>query len=242
MNMFMDSYLKRLKRPELFNYNADQSFGANMVHGSEMQNPWANRNQDNAKYGSLGGTQPGTISQGPENNQQIPGVNAINIPGYPKQSAAQSTFANLLGATAAPVLSKGITDLLSPAAKTAEDVVSKMSDMGGGYGKLAGEMLDVPTTGDAMEGIGSELTRDSSKSLSDAVSGVDTSSPLGFDPTSAATAAAPMLAKMFGLKGTAGDAVDAAAGVGGAALQGGVNPIADVGALISLVKLFGGLF
>jgi len=60
----MDSYFKKLKRPELYNYSPDQSFGANMAHGSEEQNPWANRDQSNAKFGRLGGSN-GQIVEGP---------------------------------------------------------------------------------------------------------------------------------------------------------------------------------
>ena len=55
-DIFADSYLKGLKRPEFWDFNPDSAFGANMVKGSQNQNPWTNRNQDNAKYGIFGGT------------------------------------------------------------------------------------------------------------------------------------------------------------------------------------------
>lgn len=252
-DIFADNYIRNLKRPELFNFNPDGAYGANLLHGSENTNPWAGRDQSNAKYGALGGKTGQSIVQSSSTSQipSLPGLNINNIPallpGVPT-SPAQNTFAGLMGSIAKPIGDKVATDgvdfikNLLNGTNIGADVVGNAAEMGGGYGKLAGEMIGASTSGDAYAGIGERLTRESTKRLSDAINGVDTSSTFGFDPTSIAIAAAPQLAKMFGLKGTAGDAVGAAAGVGSAALQGGMNPVADVGALMSLVKLFGGLF
>ncbi len=111
-NTFADSYLKHLKRPEFFNFNADGAFGANLVHGSENQNPWAGRNNDNAKYGQLGGTQP--IKQavmGDQGGSALPGVS--NLPGG--KSAPQNTFSRLLtgiGSTGTKMGGKWLSDTL----------------------------------------------------------------------------------------------------------------------------------
>jgi hypothetical protein len=64
MDTFYNSYLKKFKRPEFQSYKPDQSFGANMLHGSEETNPWAGRDQSNAKFGFLGGNNNGGGSSG----------------------------------------------------------------------------------------------------------------------------------------------------------------------------------
>lgn len=51
---FNDSYLKKLKRPEYWGFQPDQASGSSMVSRSEEQNPWAGRNDANAKFGLLG--------------------------------------------------------------------------------------------------------------------------------------------------------------------------------------------
>jgi hypothetical protein len=57
-SVFNDSYMKKLKRPEYWGYQPDQASGSSMLARSEEQNPWAGRNQDNAKYGQLGASVP----------------------------------------------------------------------------------------------------------------------------------------------------------------------------------------
>lgn len=260
---FTDSYLRQLKRPEYWGFQPDQVSGSSMLARSEEGNPWANRNNDNAKYGQLGGTKAGQVFQAPSGN--VTGLNVNNMPFAPNMgvsSPSQSTFTRLatpVVGTGGDWLGKGgistVADWLKPT-PSVSDIATKLGLASGGEvaipdfaSKLSGmgeSALDpaMGKAGDAFEGIGKALTEESTKNLSDTVSGVDVAS--GIDPTSLATGgvtmAAPMLAKMFGLKGTAGDAVGAAAGVGGAAMQGFVNPVSDVSALYSLYKLFSGLF
>jgi hypothetical protein len=259
-NAFTDSYLRQLKRPEYWGFQPDQASGSSMLPRSEEGNPWANRNQDNAKYGMLGGTKAGQVFQAPSGN--IPGLNVNNMPFAPNMGASspsQSTFTNLMTpvvGTAGKYGGQTIADWMRGPASTMTDLSDKIVLLGSGEVNLPGfassivEMGDkglegiTSQSGDAFKGISDAMTQESTKGLSDAISGVDVAS--GIDPTSLAsggvTMAAPMLAKMFGLKGTAGDAVGAAAGVGTAAMQGFLNPISDVSALYSLFKLFKGLF
>lgn len=255
---FTDSYLRQLKRPEYWGFQPDQASGSSMLARSEEGNPWANRNQDNAKYGMLGGTKAGQVFQAPGGN--VPGLNVNNMPFAPNMGASspsQSTFTNLMapvvGATG-KYAGQGVMDWMKGSSPTTTELSNKIALLGGGEASLpdfasslsemGGKGLEgvVSQSGDAFKGITEAMTQESTKGLSDAISGVAG----GIDPTSLATGgvgmAAPMLAKMFGLKGTAGDAVGAAAGVGTAAMQGFLNPVSDVSALYSLYKLFSGLF
>jgi hypothetical protein len=112
METFTDSYLKKLKRPELQgNFNPDQNYGANMVSRSNEVNPWIGRDQDNAKYGYLGGTpgvnkaapgsiqtptatQAGTSTQGSNLFAGLSLPAGTNIPGLP--SKQRDTFNSLM--------------------------------------------------------------------------------------------------------------------------------------------------
>ena len=117
-NDFNNSYLKnRLKRPEFWNFEPDQAFGANMVHGSENINPWANRDASNAKFGVLG--KPGQVFQGPPSGVPgaIPGLNiGQNIGGQ------SSTFGQLLG-TAGGVGSNYMAGQLAKPGAVVEELV-----------------------------------------------------------------------------------------------------------------------
>lgn len=254
-NTFMDSYFKRLKRPELFSYNADQSFGANMVHGSEKQNPWANRNQDNAKFGSLGGDN-NKVVQGPEftANPLAPGGLTQTNQGAPSVSG-QSGLDSIMGAVTKPVgqyLGNAASNWLNPEA-TLTDIGSKLGlasggevaipDIAGQLSKMGEDSLSafIPTSGDAFEGIGREMMEGSTDVLKGAIEGGG-STPFNFDPISMGLSTVPALGRMFGLKGDVANGLEAGASVGAAALQGGLNPISDIGAVMSLVKFFGGLF
>jgi hypothetical protein len=101
LDLFAGSYIRNLKRPELLNFDPEQSYGANMVFGSNEQNPWANRNQDNAKYGQLGGTQPLRQVITSTTQGEIPGTNITNVPGG--SGLSQNTFNNLMAGVVAPV-------------------------------------------------------------------------------------------------------------------------------------------
>jgi hypothetical protein len=254
-NTFMDSYFRSggLKRPELFNFSPDQAFGANMVHGSERQNPWANRNQDNAKYGNLGGNN-NKVVQGPEftANPLAPGgfTQVANGP----SASGQSGLNSIMGAITKPVgeyLGKTAYNWLNPES-TLTDIGNKLGLAAGGevnIPDIAGRLSEIgkdplasliPTAGDAFEGIGKEMTKGSTDMLKGAIEGGGSS--LSFDPVSMGMSAIPALGRAFGLKGDVGNGLEAGASVGAAALQGGLNPIADIGAIMSLVKFFGGLF
>ena len=261
-NTFMDSYFKRLKRPELFNYNADQSFGANMVHGSEEQNPWANRNQDNAKFGNLGGVN-NKVVQGPqvfEGGQIDPTLagRSFTMPTSGSVSQSQDALNTLMGTITRPVgeyLGNATSDWLNPKA-TLGDISNKLGLAAGGdvnIPDVAGRLSDMganpltdfdPTmgkAGDAFAGIGKEMTQGSTDMLKGAIEGGE-SIATSFDPVSMGLNAIPALGKMFGLKGDVGRGLKAGASVGSAALQGGLNPISDLGAMVSLYKFVRGLF
>lgn len=252
-SIFVDNYLKKLKRPELQGiYKPDDNYGANMLFRSNETNPWAGRDQSNARYGYLGGP-AGTSGLSPgyklptsntgtsgEASSIMPGLNmpgGWNIPGMP--SAQKSTFTSLmepvvgagsqLGAKAIVDWMKGPQTLadLSPMmegyAKNALGVAAGMESGLGGFDKLLGGAIE-KSTGDLAASSGDLLSK--------------------LDPTSAAVSAVPMLAQMFGLKSDsdASRGLSAATSVGLAAAQGGLNPISDIAAVVSLIKLFGGLF
>ena len=217
-----------------------------MLHGSENTNPAPNRDQDNAKFGRLGGgTTPVYEQSGAA--PTLPGFGGTpSIPGSstpaPQGAGPLGTLAGMgAGAGVSYGLNKGV-DYLKGAFKDMMGGSSNLSDMGGGYSKIAEQMTGAPGVDQTTQSI----IGDSSKSLSDTIYGTGgaTTSPVGFDPTSIAMAAVPQLARLFGLKqdsiGESG--LSAATNVGSAALQGGANPVADVGALTSLVRFFSKLF
>ena len=194
-NTFMHSYFKRLKRPELFNYNADQSFGANMVHGSEEQNPWANRNQDNAKYGNLGGNN-NKVVQGPEftANPLAPG-GFTQIANGPSASG-QSGLNSIMSAITAPVgqyLGNSISDWLNPnpaigdianklALETGKEVaIPNVAENLAAIGDkpLAAFEPTMGAAGDAFTGIGNEMTKGSTEALKNTIAGGTSTLPTG---------------------------------------------------------------
>ena len=197
-NTFMDSYFKRLKRPEFFNYNADQSFGANMVHGSEEQNPWANRDRDNAKYGNLGGANNNNIVQGPqaqtfEGGQIDPSLigKTFTIPGgmggvSGPANQGSSPFNTMLS-TGSGILAKSagkylgdkaygaINDWMESGPSSFQD---KLSDMGGGYEKLWDSMTTDSTSAFSNAiGSGSEAGADALGGATDAAGSASSAMP-----------------------------------------------------------------
>ncbi len=105
---FTDSYLKKLKRPELQGiFNPDQSYGANMLFRSEETNPWAGRDQSNAKFGPMG-ARGGITTQAPTMSPQGAGSllpQGWNLPMMP--SPQQDTFHQLMGGIQGPVSAIG---------------------------------------------------------------------------------------------------------------------------------------
>lgn len=246
-DMFTDSYIKSMKRPELFNFNPDQAYGANLLHGSEKQNPSPNRDQDNAKFGRLGGSTTPVYQQG-GGTQPLTGFgDNLSMPEVSTQSPQGSgPLSTLMGMGAGAGVSYGMNkglDYLKGVFKGVMGGSENLSDMGGGYSKIAEQMTGAPSVDQTAKSI----IGDSSKSLHDTITGATdaTSSPVGFDPTTLALAAVPQLARLFGLKqdSIGGSGLSAATNIGSAVLQGGLNPISDVGAGMSVVnfirKLFG---
>ena len=198
-NTFMDSYFKRLKRPELFNYSPDQSFGANMVHGSEEENPWANRNQDNAKYGNMGGNN-NKVVQGPQaisGGQLDPSLagKTFTLPSTNPNSQTQGALDTIMGAVTKPVgeyVGNAASDWLNPT-PTLSDLSSRISLAGGegtvvpdivgklaglGENPLAGFDPTMGAAGDAFAGIGKEMTQGSTDMLKGAIEGGSGAIPL----------------------------------------------------------------
>ena len=221
-SIFTDAYLKKLKRPEFQGFEPDQAYGANMLFRSEETNPWAGRDRANAQYGPQGAS-GGIKAQIPSMSVTQPPGSPVqnllpqgwNIPGLPSQQ--QSGFNQLMG----PVVGVGS----QWAGKSIYDWLTKDPMKAGVVDATAG----IGPYGEAAEGM-----IDPSKTAGDLAA--------GFDPATAAMAAVPQLAKMFGLKGTGGDVLGAAGSTGIAAMQGFANPISDIGALYSLYKMFKGFF
>jgi hypothetical protein len=150
--IFYNSYLKKLKRPEFRAnrsgstsqaFNPDDAFGANSVFRSEETNPWAGRDQDNAKFGALGGPsgykgQPFKLSQGSTSggvggseftwgDVLSHGKAGVNLPFIP--SGEKSTFNTLME----PVMdvgskygAKAIMDWMNPKS-TMSDLATKIA-------------------------------------------------------------------------------------------------------------------
>lgn len=253
---FNDAYLKKLKRPEFWGFNPDQASGSSMLFRSEETNPWAGRDKANAQYGPMGAGGMGasniSVNQAPQSSVMNLVPEGLNLPMMP--SPQKDTF-NQLMSPVAGVGSKVASDWMS---KKVTDWLSGPQS----FDKLSPEMQGFAeqfTKGGPVDAYGELASRFGKESLAGTESGLggyeklaegmtgkasETTGDLmaGFDPTSAVMTAAPMLAKMFGLKGTASDALSAAGSTGAAALQGFMNPINDVGALLSIVKFFRGLF
>ena len=247
-NMFMDSYIKKLKRPEMFNFSPDQSYGANLVPGSESQNPWAGRDKANAPYGALGGTQP--------LQQMLSQSGVSNTPGMVSDNSG-GTF-NKLMSTITPgavkygsdtlansdIAKKGLEGIknlftspaeMNPALTQAYDVAFKGATPiaeQGGFNFLSGEAAP-----NAFDRVGSVLSEGVTKP-SEVLAGNPTTM---IDPTSAALAVVPGITQALTGSKTAGKAMNTAITGGAAAAQGFVNPFSDLAALVSIMRL-GGLF
>jgi len=255
-NLFMDSFLKSLKRPELYNFDADESYGANLLHGSENQNPWANRNAENAKYGQLGGTQPIKAVYG----QAQGGGSFANMPGMTGSSPAQGTFNNLMAGARAPgqmlgseYLAKpaweGIKRLFSPGEGTigetykaiGKDFIADKLPLSTAEQSLS-DIITGANTPSAMERVGSDFLSNIPKPSEYVTPGTAEASATNFDPTSLGVSMlGPVVGAISGSK-LAGDATSAAAMTGLAAAQGGLNPLSDIAALYALIRFGGGLF
>jgi len=240
-NDFNNSYLKnRLKRPEYWNFEPDQAFGANMVHGSENINPWANRDASNAKFGVLG--KPGQVFQGPPSGVPgaIPGLNiGQNIGGQ------SSTFGQLLGQTGALGGNYLAGQVAKPGAEWLRGLFDRPEDLTG-----AGEILNRADIAEALSGMGGvpDLT-----GAGEALRGADLAGAgverlgEGFkfaapDPYSMAAAIAPTGIEALTGSRTAGNVAGAAASTGIAGAQGFMNPVSDLAALYNLFKMFRGFF
>src|SRR4030067_1028944 len=137
-NIFMNSYLKKMRRPEMGGgFSPDDAFGANLVHGSESLNPNAIRDKTNAQYGNL----KSPIQQGSSGN--IPGVGSAqnipfmggsqNTPFMENMQRSVSTPMELAKTTAPNVLSPWLAEKL-------KDLVrAKPSDMLAGTMSLPAE-------------------------------------------------------------------------------------------------------
>jgi hypothetical protein len=161
--IFYNSYLKKLKRPELQReYNPDESYGANTLFRSENTNPWAGRDQDNAKYGALGGPSgykaqiPGfSLSQGSTSggfggsaytlgDVQSHGAGAVNLPFIQKQGGGSPLvgIAQPLVNVGAKYGANAIMDWMKG---TPADALQETFDKGGGYEKLYDAMTSKST-------------------------------------------------------------------------------------------------
>lgn len=258
---FNQGYMSKLKRPEYWNFSPDGAYGASMLSGSQNTNPWANRDQSNAKYGVMGGPQPSkTLSLSPKGAVDMLGTTNLmpknmNIPGIPSEQ--KGTFQNLMdmaGGTASKAASNWMTGKVTDWMKGPQSFDKLSPEMQGFADKFmqggGGDPYDT-----LMKGFGQEPITESGlggydklfeQSIADSTE--ELAKPGLFDGISAgdigtgALAAAPMLGKMFGLKGTAGRALGAAAGIGSAAAQGFMNPISDLMATWNIAKFIGGLF
>ncbi len=243
-DVFADNYLRQLKRPELLNEGPDSAYGANMLRGSESTNPWAGRNQSNAKFGPLGG---GGVTYGPT--------------GGGPPGGKPSPFAALLAPATSPVSNwaatkgwdklkilfgeqgvsnpQGYQELASLGAK-GFSVPEGVSELGG-YNRLAegftpGALTESPG---AVLGAPTELG-----GLSTGVSELGGFDKLAqeFNPANVGLSMVPMgLQALTGNK-TVGDVGSAVVNTGSAIAQGGMNPISDAMALASLYKTFKGFF
>lgn len=238
---FNNSYLKnRLKRPEFWNFEPDQAFGANMVKGSENINPNANRDASNAKFGILG--KPGQVFQGPQTGVpgSIPGLNVGGTLG-----SQGSSFNQLLGQTGAVGSNYLSSQLAKPGAEWLKNLFGGVEDLTG-----AGELLNKADVAGALSGV-KELT--DLTGAGDVLRGADLAGAgverlgEGFqfatpDPLSMTASVAPMGIEALTGSKTAGNVAGAAAMTGIAGAQGFMNPISDAMALYQLFKMFKGFF
>jgi hypothetical protein len=189
--IFYNSYLKKLKRPELQReYNPDESYGANTLFRSEETNPWAGRDQSNAKFGALGGPsgyqgQPFKLSQGSTSGGVgggdytlgdilSHGKAGVNLPFIP--SGEKSVFNTLME----PVIGAGsklganaIVNWMKPV-----DSFSKLSPMMEGFAGRATDAIPFSPAGDALSEMGGGygkladlLTKESSDTLKSTIAG-----------------------------------------------------------------------
>lgn len=247
MDIFTNSYLKQLRRPELLNRGPDDAYGANMLPGSESMNPWAGRDQANAKIGGQGRVVMGPSGSGlsPQGKTTSPFA-ALLAPATSPASKwmATSGWDKLKGIFGGEGVSNapGYKELMENFTGQAPsfNVPEGVSELGG-YNRLAqefspGALTEVPG---AASGAPMELG-----GLSEGVSELGGFDKLaqGFDPVSAGLSMVPMgLEALTGNK-TVGDVGSAAINTGSAIAQGGMNPISDAMALASLFKIFKGFF
>lgn len=246
MNIFMNSYLKKMRRPELGEgFAPDQAFGANMAHGSESINPSAIRDTTNAQYGIM----KSPLQQGIMGNiTGTGGVSNVPFSGGAKNPLLAQAVGDTTRLVAPKFLSDWATDkirdmLNKPSSEFAASISQTPTDPMtlfepakydvaggmGGYEKAGDSFANVPKPSEAL------TANTSSGSILEGINPSDLA-------TSGALAAAPTLARTITGSKTAGDVVGAGTAVGTAAAQGGLNPISDVAAALSLYKLIRGIF
>ena len=231
-DIFADNYFKQMKRPELLNEGPDSAYGANMVRGSENTNPWAGRDQSNAKFGRTAqptpvvGSSPVPSPLGAKPSGGSPFA-ALLTPGMSPASKWMSTsgWDKLKGIFTPSETSnpQGYGEL-KELVKGGFSVPEGVSELGG-YSKLAQEFNPMEVSPNIPLDIPSE--------------GV---SPTGIGPTSMGLAAAPKALEAITGSKLVGDIGSAGVNTGLAIAQGGLNPVSDAAALFSLFKLFRGLF
>lgn len=161
-SIFMNAYLKKLRRPELDGgYNPDQAFGANMVHGSESLNPNAIRDATNAQYGGM----KNALYQGP--SYSIPGQGSIqNVPFLGMNQKGQANTANqgiaapmikTAGAVAPKIISPWLADKIrewrsSMDEATKESLLKIMSQKGSTYDQIGSMAFTSPSTESGLGG------------------------------------------------------------------------------------------
>ena len=248
-DIFADSYLKGLKRPEFWNFNPDSAFGANMMKGSENQNPWANRDKDNAKYGIFGGT-ANAAGKPPVITSSAPGMTGASQasplnPGMLTQPQP-STFAKLMGegeGQGAKWLGGNIADNIKQLLSTDNPEVK--ASVGTAMEHMLGGTLPQSAVEKSVAGFGEGIP--ALTGVESAVGKLGEAAPGGLnltapDPTSMGLSLAPTgLEALTGSK-TAGNVAGAGINTGLAAAQGGMNPLSDVAALASIYKLMRGFF
>lgn len=239
-NIFMNSYLKKMRRPELSGgYSPDEAFGANLAHGSESINPNALRDKTNAQYGGM----KSSLQQGPAALMQnvMGGGNTTNSTPSPMMQTA--------GLVAPKFLSDWATEKLrsylnKPTEAFAETMRQTPTDP---MSLFEAPKYDVAEGMGGYQKVGENFASGVPKPSSYVAPEVEGGSILeGINPSSVASSAAlmaaPMLTRTLTGSRTAGDAVGAAGSVGLAAAQGGMNPLSDLAAVYSLYNLIKGIF
>jgi len=238
--IFTNAYLKKMRRPEMGGrFNPDEAFGANLVHGSEMQNPSPTRNMTNALYGNM--------------KTPMQGGSSINM-GQPSSLLptpnAGTDMAKVLGPN---ILSdwagRKIRDMMDKPSGEFADSMKGVLGQENAYDQIGSKMFAPSLTESGLGGIekagesfsntipnpSSFVTPEVGSSILDGVN-------LGSVGAGVATAAAPMMMEKLTGSKLAGDITGTAATTGVAAAQGGLNPMSDLAALLSWAKLLGRAF